>query len=262
MTRAGKPSLQRSLVVSMHDVSPLTREVFTAMLGELAAWGVERTSLLVIPDHHHRGHMLADPAFCRWLEELAGQGHEIVVHGYYHQRPRREGENWWQRGMTRIYTQGEGEFFDLPKDEAVARLARAREDFQKLDVAPSVGFIAPAWLLGKEAGEAVREAGFRYTTYLTGVHDFHADSNEEFIPARSLVYSCRNRWRRVVSLGWNAALARRLRGSALLRVSLHPPDYRHKMIWRQVRRLIGEALEQRTAQTYQEFLLLRAGSAN
>ena len=95
----------RSIVVSLHDVSPRTRPVFAAMLGELAAFGVKRTSLLVIPDHHHHGHILADAGFCRWLEGLARQGHEVVVHGYYHQRPAHGGESWWQRGMTRIYTQ-------------------------------------------------------------------------------------------------------------------------------------------------------------
>ena len=244
----------RALVVSLHDVSPLTRPVFTAMLAELKSLGVERTSLLVIPDHHHRGHMLEDAGFCRWLEGLAAQGHELVVHGYYHQRPTRAGETWWHRGMTRIYTRGEGEFYDLPKEEAAERLARARTDFQRLDAPAPVGFIAPAWLLGDEAAEAVREAGFRYTTSLTGMRDFRAAGDAAFIPARSLVYSCRNRWRRVVSLLWNAGVARRLRGQPLLRLSLHPPDYQHANIWRQVRRLASESLRDRTASAYRDYL--------
>ena len=245
---------RRAMVVSLHDVSPRTRAVFTAMLEDLAAWGVGRTSLLVIPDHHHRGHMLADAGFCRWLEKLARQGHEAVVHGYYHQRPTQAGETWWQRGMTRLYTQGEGEFYDLPKHEAAARLAAAREEFGQLDARAPTGFIAPAWLLGAEAAEAVREAGYRYTTYLTGMHDFRAGQAGGFVPARSLVYSCRNRWRRTASLLWNAGLARRLRGQPLLRLSLHPPDYQHANIWRQVRRLVSEALQERESMTYQDYL--------
>ncbi len=161
-----------ALVVSLHDVSPRTQAAFSAMLGELAAWGVARTSLLVIPDHHHRGHMLADAGFCRWLEGLAAQGHELVVHGYYHQRETRAGETWRERFTTRVYTAGEGEFYDLSRDEATARLARAQEDFRQLDAPAPTGFIAPAWLLADAASDAVREAGFRYTTYLTGVQDY------------------------------------------------------------------------------------------
>ena len=170
-----------ALVVSLHDVSPQTREVFTAMLGELEAWGVERTSLLVIPDHHHRGHILADAAFCHWLESLAARGHEVVVHGYYHQRDPRVGETWKERFITRTYTRGEGEFYDLPKPEAAARLARALEDFRQLDIPAPRGFIAPAWLLANAAADAVREAGFRYTTYLTGVRDFALGESGRFI---------------------------------------------------------------------------------
>lgn len=239
-----------ALVVSLHDVSPRTREVFTAMIAELAALGVTRTSLLVIPDHHHRGHMLADAGFCRWLEGLAAGGHEVVVHGYYHQRAPRVGETWRQRYMTRVYTTGEGEFYDLSRDEAAALLARAREDFQRLDVPLPTGFIAPAWLLGDAAAGAVRAAGFRYTTYLTGVQDYARG----FIRSQSLVYSPRNVWRRACSLAWNATLARRLRHAPLLRLGLHPPDYRHASLWRQIRGVVQQAVADREAMTYAECL--------
>ncbi len=241
------------LVVSLHDVSPLTRPTFERMLADLGAWGVGRCSLLVIPDHHRRGCMLADAGFCRWVETLAAQGHELVVHGYYHQRAARPAETWRQRCVTRVYTQGEGEFYDLSRDEAAALLARARADFARLDAPAPTGFIAPAWLLSDGANEAVRAAGFRYTTYLTGVRDYRA-AGDEFIPARSLVYSPRNAWRRACSLGYNAGLARWLRDAPLLRLGLHPPDYRHAALWRQIKRIVAEALRRRTAVTYEEYL--------
>ena len=241
-----------TLVVSMHDVSPLTRPVFTQMLAELAELGVDKTSLLVIPDHHHRGHMLAEVGFCRWLEKLAGDGHELVIHGYYHQRPERNGETWWQRAMTRVYTMGEGEFYDLPKEDAAKRLARAQADFNRLDAPAPVGFIAPAWLLGKEARQAVLEAHFKYTTYLTGIEYLGEEDTVDFIPTRSLVYSCRNAWRRRASLVWNASLALRLRANAIMRLSLHPPDFRYASIWRQIKRLVSEAVRDRQPQTYRD----------
>ncbi len=251
-----KPSAEPSLVVSLHDVSPLTRPIFEPMLAELAALGVERCSLLVIPDHHRRRHMLADAGFCRWLETLARQGHELVAHGYYHQRVPRPSESWRQRVTTRVYTQGEGEFYDLSKEEAAGLLARAKADFGKLDAPPPVGFIAPAWLLSNPARGAVREAGFRYTTFLTGVEDFAAGGSG-FIPARSLVYSPRNRWRRVCSLGYNAGLAQWLKSAPLMRLGLHPPDCQHANLWRQVRRIVREAVKERTVETYEEFVRRR-----
>ena len=245
-----------ALVVSLHDVSPLTRDVFTAMLKELAEAGVTKTSLLVIPNHHGRGHMLDDAGFCRWLEGLAKAGHEVVIHGYYHQRSQRMDETLRQRWITGVYTVGEGEFYDLSYDEAASLLARAKEDFARLDVPAPRGFIAPAWLLGSAATSAVERACFAYTTYLTGIYSIAwkaADSQYNFVHSQSLVYSCRNAWRRACSLLWNARLRRRLRTSPLLRLGLHPPDFRHASIWRQIWRSAREETARREAMTYQEF---------
>lgn len=245
----------RALVVSMHDVSPRTRPIFEKMLAEVADWGVDRCSLLVIPDHHRLGRFRDDPGFCRWLEGLAAAGHELVVHGYYHQRPRQAAESLLARWITRVYTAGEGEFYDLPEDAAAELLARGKSDFAALDVPAPAGFIAPAWLLGDRAEAAVRAAGFRYTVRLRGVDDFAAN---ERIESQSLVYSCRNAWRRAASLAWNASLARRLGPLTLARLSLHPPDYRHPAIWRQIRRLVRDALTDRIPLTYAGFLQSRS----
>ena len=151
----------KSMVVSIHDVSPRSRETCDVMLEDLAALDIHRTSLLVVPDHHHRGHFLDDPDFCRWLAARATQGHEIVVHGYYHQRENVAGARLRDRLVTQVYTAGEGEFFDLSRVDAAALLARAQADFacfQKEyapESIPPVGFIAPAWLLGADAAAAV-----------------------------------------------------------------------------------------------------------
>lgn len=246
-----------ALVVSLHDVSPLTRDVFTSMLRELADVGVTKTSLLVIPNHHHRGHMLEDAGFCRWVEGLAKAGHEVVVHGYYHQRSPRGDETAKQRWVTNVYTMGEGEFYDLSEEEAAELLARAKADFSKLDVPEPRGFIAPAWLLGTAAAGAVKRAGFQYTTYLTHLESIawkHYDPAQDRVRSQSLVYSCRNVWRRVCSLLWNASLRRRLWKAPLLRLGLHPPDHRHSRIWQQILHFAREEATRREAVTYDEFV--------
>lgn len=240
-----------AFVVSMHDVSPLTWDVFAEMLDDLRPLGLTKCSLLVIPDHHRRRHFLTDIPFRRWLEELARAGHELVVHGYYHQRDARPSDTWMQRIVTNVYTLGEGEFHDLPKDEAAGLLALALEEFRDLDVPAPRGFVAPAWLLGDEAAAAVREAGFQYTTWLRGVEDL---VRGEFLVSQSLVYSCRNAWRRNASLAWNRFLSGRLRRNPLVRLGLHPPDFEHAHIWRQVRRIVADTLREREAMTYAEFI--------
>src|SRR4051794_40564674 len=75
----------RALVISLHDVSPQTRAACAEILAQLAVLGVPRCSLLVIPDHHRRGHFLADAGCVTWLRVQAAAGHELVMHGYFHQ---------------------------------------------------------------------------------------------------------------------------------------------------------------------------------
>ncbi len=237
-------------MVSLHDVSPRTQADCATILAELAALGVPRCSLLVIPDHHRRGHFLADAECAAWLRAQAAAGHELVMHGYHHQRARRTGESVGAKLTTRLYTADEGEFYDLRHDEAAALVAKARGEFQQLGVEPA-GFIAPAWLLSADAEAALRELGCEYTTRLGSVVDLKSG---RVFKSQSLVWSVRSVWRRRVSRAWNVALFRALAANPLLRISIHPVDLRHPQIWRQIRGLVTRALADREPLTYHAWL--------
>lgn len=224
------------------------------MLAQIGRAGVSRCSLLVVPDYHRAGRSLGEPGFARWLEELSDGGHEIVIHGFYHQRARRAGESVWQKLVSRVYTADEGEFYDLDYEMAARLLRDGLDEFAAHGFSPT-GFIAPAWLLSAAAERAAIDAGFRYTTTLRGVRDF--TSGEEIL-SQSLVYSARSAWRRIVSLGWNRLLFRRLTKNQLLRLGLHPPDIDHPHIWRQINNLVTEALQDRRPATYQEWIEQRS----
>jgi uncharacterized protein len=239
-----------SLVVSIHDIAPETRGAVEEILAQLGRKGVRVSSLLVVPHYHHRKSISDDPDFLKWLRALEEDGHEIVIHGYFHRRPRTPTESLGQRFITRIYTQDEGEFFDLPYDDALERIRKAHEIFTTAGLQPR-GFIAPAWLLSPQGEKAARDAGMEYTTRLRTVLDLR--SGQSF-PARSLVYSVRNRWRRSVSLAWNRALFQTMTDHQLLRLSIHPPDYRFPDIWSQVGRFLDQVRERRTPTTYRDWI--------
>jgi uncharacterized protein len=239
-----------SLVVSLHDVAPCTQQITSTMISELRAHGVRVCSILVVPDYHHEGSLAQHHEFVKWLRALAADGHEIVIHGYFHQRPTQTKETLRDKFMTRFYTQKEGEFYDLSYEEALRRITTARDEFRALGLKPH-GFIAPAWLLGHEAEQAVRDAELEYTTRLRTVCDLRSAST---FPARTLVYSVHSSWRRALSRGWNAALFRLLKTKPLLRISIHPPDYSHPAIWKQILGFIASTRNVRTATTYQDWL--------
>jgi hypothetical protein len=161
--------------------------------------------------------------------------------------------------LTRFYAQNEGEFYDLAYNEALRRIVAARDELSAHRLKPR-GFVAPAWLLSAEAKRAARDAQMEYTTRLRTVCDLRSGN---VFPARTLVYSVRNSWRRGVSRVWNAALFRLLNGRSLLRISIHPPDHSHPGIWKQIMAFIEGSIGSRTATTYQEWIAeqrLRRGS--
>ena len=241
---------RRSFVVSVHDVAPCTREASAKIIAELRDAGVRTASLLVVPNYHRQGSATEDAEFVSWLRDLEARGYEIVIHGYFHQRPRRSNERMTEKFMTRIYTRDEGEFFDLDYHEALARITKARDEFKAARLSP-VGFVGPAWLLDAEGERAARDAGMQYTTRIDSVLDLLTGERH---PTRSLVYSTESGWRRTVSLGWNAALARSLEVRELARLSIHPPDFTAPKIRAQIFQFIERFVRTRNPTTYRDWI--------
>lgn len=238
------------LVVSIHDVSPKTRVTVEQMITDLGAAGVAKTSLLVIPNHHHQGEAMADAAFVEWLREMEKAGHEVVAHGYYHLRNAKAQEGAFTKWVTRHYTAGEGEFFDLTEAEAEPLLDRGLSEFRGQGFEPK-GFIAPAWLLGWDAELAVRSRGFAYTTRIATITDLPRNL---VYHSRSLVYSVRAFWRRQVSLLWNWFVLYRVRYWPLVRIGLHPPDWQYPLIRSHALGCIRRIMKKRPPMTYWEWL--------
>ena len=241
---------QEAVVVSLHDITPSNWQICDQMVSRLLRLGVRACSLLVVPDYHRQEPITKDPTFISWLREAEAAGHEIVIHGYFHDRPRRASETLREMFITRLYTRGEGEFFDLSYDEALRRITSGYDAFRAVGLTPR-GFIAPAWLLSQDGERAVRDAGLEYTTRLWTVRDVR--SGETF-PARSLVYSVQNHWRRTISLVWNSGLFQLTKNRPLMRLSIHPPDHSFPAVWSQIERFISEMIPMKVPTTYRDWI--------
>jgi predicted deacetylase len=241
----------RSLIVSLHDVSPHTWEASRWILERLTGLGAKPLTLLLIPNHHHKGHFLEHPAFLEWLREKQSAGHELVLHGYHHLRPQRAEEKPWNRLVTRCYTAWEGEFFDLAPDTARALVSRGLAEMGQAEL-NSTGFIAPAWLLHPDIESVLAMLGLRYTVRINSVHELQGQ--RLIRPVRTLCWSTRSRWRRECSLQWNALLSAVQSPEAALRVAVHPPDAMHPTVWTQVEELITRNLRHRQPVTYTQWL--------
>jgi predicted deacetylase len=240
----------KNLVIALHDVSPLTQRLCEEILSQLRELGVRQTSLLVIPNHHGRAPIAENPAFKNWLIQNVEAGHEPVLHGYFHQRPRAKSDSFWKQLTTELYTAGEGEFFDLSTAAAAMLLEKGLADLSFLS-RRIAGFVAPAWLLGSSAETAVRNLDFSYTTRLNSVRQFASGTD---LRSQSLVWSTRATWRVAMSLIWNRSLAYGLGGAPLVRLGIHPPDLEHARVWNQIRDLVAVATRTRECVSYEKFI--------
>jgi uncharacterized protein len=240
----------KSLVVSLHDVSPLTLARCEKILSDLSKSGVHQVSLLAIPNHHGRAPVREDGSFQSWLARQVETGHEPVLHGYFHQRQKRRADSWFSKLTTEVYTAGEGEFFDLSFDSAAKLLGDGLADLAFLP-RKVIGFVAPAWLLSEAAEKAVRSTGFTYTTRIGCVRSFKPLSE---IKSRSLVWSTRAKWRVSASLYWNRVLAIAKGNAPVLRVSIHPADIDQSRVWQQIGEIIETACKERECISYEHLV--------
>lgn len=259
LARAPVESAARRLCVVLHDVAPARWGACRRVLDQIEQVAAHEriavpVTLLVVPHLHGRSD--TPPPYLRWLQRLAGSGHELALHGLTHLDPG-QADSLAGRLLRRCYTAGEGEFAALPQGEAQRRLAQARRWAWRHEL-PMRGFVPPAWLMDDAARDAVTRAGFDYTCTLT---QLVALPGGEVLRGLGLTFSTRSAWRRAGSVAWNTLLARAQRELPVLRLELHPADADHDGVRRCWTRVLAQALHERTpARLADAADLVRGGS--
>jgi len=234
------------MALVLHDVSPATWapcERLLQLIQELDARAP--VTLLVVPRLHHRPDFERDRKFRAAIDARLARGDEIALHGYTHLDegpvPASTAE-WFAR---RVLTDREGEFSTLTSAESRARIERGLALFRACSWRPA-GFVPPAWQIGAQALDAVRQ--FRdvleYTSTLCCIHSLPLDRSFS-VPC--LGYSARSALRRALSRRWTRLQAARLRKRAWLRIALHPLDAQHESTLAGWRDLLAGLLEERRA---------------
>ncbi len=229
--------------VSLHDVTPAWEPEIEAALRLAARFGA-RPALLVVPDHHGAWPLADHPRFCARLRELAAAGHEILLHGYYHQaRPEAprgsdvaEGR---PRGLARFFAQrvvsaGEAEFSDVTRAEAAARLDRGLRVLAEAGLEPR-GFVPPAWSMPRWVRELLRERGIAYSEDHLWVHD---PVRGRARPSVVLNFASRTPARRWSSVAF-CRVGRVGRALTPARIALHPGDLRVPLLVREAESLLA-----------------------
>jgi len=237
----------RRLVVVLHDAAPATWAGCERLRRCVHAVAPVALTWLIVPRRHGAP---PDARFEAALDAARSRGDELALHGWTHRDDADGGRPGGpiDYARRRWYTAGEGEFAALSQSAASERLRLGRQWFEACGW-PLAGFVAPAWLMSPGTWDALDALGFEYTCTLSRLV---ALPSRVGLASQSIVYSTRAAWRRALSLGWNAALARAQRTRALLRFELHPGDAEHAAVRRSWMRLLERALREREAVTLQE----------
>lgn len=160
-TRQGWMSAQsrKRLIASIHDVHPGSLPAVERLAAQFDRHlGGQRYAMLVVPEHWNGSAIRGDAAFARKLRGWADQGIEMFVHGWYHQD--RSEHSGVAAFKAKHMTASEGEFLGLSREDAANRMAEGKALVEDMTGRPVAGFIAPAWLYGPGAHEALAKSGF------------------------------------------------------------------------------------------------------
>lgn len=245
-----RPMADRLLLASIHDVSPRFESEVDRLLDLLRPLVGERLTMLVVPNHWGDAPIVAGSPFALRLRSWADSGIDMLLHGYFHRDEVRH-RLAADRLRARYLTAGEGEFLGLSRAEAAQRIRDGRSLIEQITGRPIAGFIAPAWLYGPGAIDALVDCGVSIAE----------DHMSVWSPSRGgarlaggpvITWASRSPIRLKSSLV-AAALLRNAPWNTL-RVGVHPPDCRSPVLMRSIERTLRAALRSRRAARYTDLL--------
>jgi len=213
--------MSKLLLASIHDVGPRAEAQVDQLTDLLAGMlGGMNFAMLVVPDHWGEAPLAGNAAYQAKLRGWADQGVEMFVHGWFHK------DLAQHSGMAAFkakhMTASEGEFLGLSRDEAARRMGDGRKLIEDITGRAVAGFIAPAWLYGPGALEAVAQAGFVLAEDHMRV--WRPDTGETLARGPVVTWASRTKGRQLSSRFF-ASLARvGLHGLDVARIAVHPGD--------------------------------------
>lgn len=244
------PSLHRRfLLASIHDVSPRFEGEVDRLLDLLEPHVGDRLAMLVVPNHWGSSPIIPGSPFATRLRGWADRGMEIFLHGYFHRDDSGHSEAA-DRLRARFMTAGEGEFLGLSGSEALTRVREGRSLIEGVIGRPIDGFVAPAWLYGEGALEALGKSAISISE--DHLRIWSPASGRILARGPVITWASRTRLRLASSLA--AAVALRRLPLRVLRVGVHPPDVHHPALVRSIAETLSVVGGSREPARYSDLL--------
>lgn len=232
--------MTRRVLVSLHDVSPRHEKAVQHALDLLREFEIPPVPLLVVPDFHGQWPLDAHPAFLEKLRSWQEQGHELVLHGYWHRELELDAKagGAGESLKRQFLTGGEGEFLSLDAARTTERLDAGLAMWDRCGLSPRPkGFIPPAWLHNDALDAELWKRGFTWTENHAGLRYY--SGAEVANPVIS--WASRDRIRRIASRVVCPSLERLWRKRPVMRIALHPHDFDWPALERSIRLVLARA---------------------
>jgi hypothetical protein len=240
----------RLLLASVHDVSPRFETEIDQLIELLQPHVGARLAMLVVPNHWGDAPVIPGSPFAARLRAWAEAGMEMFVHGFFHRDEVRH-ERSGKRVRARLMTAGEGEFLGLTRTDAIKRIRDGRALVEDVTGKPATGFVAPAWLYGEGAFDALRELQIPIAEDHFRV--WSPANGQRLAQGPVITWASRTRLRLASSLAASAVLRRA--PIRVLRIGVHPADVRHPALLRSIDSAMNIAAASRHAGRYSDLLL-------
>jgi predicted deacetylase len=244
-----KPTPDRLLLASIHDVSPRFESEIDRLLDLLRPHVGTTLAMLVVPNHWGDSPIVAGSPFAARLRGWAEAGIEMFLHGCNH-RDETAHAGAMDRIRGQYFTAGEGEFLGLSRADAAERITAGRKLLEQVTGRPLAGFVAPAWLYGQGTLEALEDC--RVPIAEDHFRVWSPASGAKLAQGPVITWASRTRARLVSSLV-AAPLLRRL-PIPTLRIGVHPPDSRHPALVRSIDTTLRAAVSSRRPALYSELM--------
>ncbi|MDR7156712.1 putative deacetylase [Sphingobium xenophagum] len=241
----------RALLASIHDVGPGFEKEVDRLVGLMTdTLRCSRFAMLVVPNHWGCHPIRSGSPFANRLRAWSESGIEMFVHGWYHKDIV---EHHGIKGLkARYMTAREGEFLGLSYSEAARRMEDGRALVEDIIGRKAAGFIAPAWLYGWGAMEALLDSSF----------DIAEDHMKVWIPQTGKVvargpvitWASRSTARTASSVAFAALACKVLHPLRTIRVAVHPSDISKDSILSSIDTTLRCFAKSRQAGSYQSLL--------
>lgn len=245
------------LLVSLHDVSPLTLERCRTAVELLGEAGIPSSALtlLVIPFHERAIPLDRHEPTLRFIQTLADQGASLVAHGYCHRMTRAPARplRWL---AARWFARSQGELAATDLDETHRCLDLAEAIFRRAGLGDRIaGFVPPAWMLSRAATAALASRGYAFHETFRGI-----EVGDRVSARRLIGWGSLSGLEAIATSLW--ARIQTARALVDTRLVVHPPDITRPITRRSLLRTTRRLLASHEPASYTSHLRALAAPAH